>query len=222
MLTLEYITGSEREAELNMMQCVFTGLPRVGKSSFWQRVQGIIPERLLPSTDITGPEGSVRLDIRGSCGFAVQISEAGWRKIQAEEEMDGFLSLVTQQGVIPELDMSHKHLAIHPALAQKTVSGNQDAEIQTQEEEKKTPVDQNEKKQQTASAVETDSSETHEVPIDQDNSQIKHSEIDFAVPNEPASEEKSQDIQVMDLQLPSPSTVLKQNKYEACTSQHEN
>ena len=193
-----------------MMQCVFTGPPRVGKSSFWNRVQGIIPERLLPSTDITGPEGSVRLDIRGSCGFAVQISEAGWRKIQTEEEMDGFLSLVTQQGAIPQLDVSHKHLAIeksHPPLAQETVSGNQDAEMQTQEAQIKTLEDQNERKQRTTSPVEADPFETHKVSTDQDNGQDIHSEIDFAVPKDP---QISQDVQVMDLQLPSPSAVLKQ------------
>ena len=193
-----------------MMQCVFTGPPRVGKSSFWNRVQGIIPERLLPSTDITGPEGSVRLDIRGSCGFAVQISEAGWRKIQAEEEMDGFLSLVTQQGAIPQLDVSHHYLAIeksHPPLAQETVSGNQEAEIQTQEAQIKTPEDQNERKQQTTSPVEADPFETHKVSADQDNGQDIHSEIDFALPKDLHI---SQDVQVMDLQLPSPSAVLKQ------------
>ena len=193
-----------------MMQCVFTGPPRVGKSSFWNRVQGIIPERLLPSTDITGPEGSVRLDIRGSCGFAVQISEEGWRKIQAEEEMDGFLSLVTQQGAIPQLTVSHKHLAIekpHPPLAQETVSGNKDAEMQTQEAQIKTLEDQNERKQRTTSPVEADPFETHKVSTDQDNGQDIHSEIDFAVPKDP---QISQDVQVMDLQLPSPSAVLKQ------------
>ena len=80
------------------MQCVFTGPPRVGKSSFWERLQGIIPDRLLPSTNITGFEGCTRLDIRGSCGFSVHVSEQGWRKVQAEEEMEGFISLVTQQG----------------------------------------------------------------------------------------------------------------------------
>ena len=80
------------------MQIVFTGIPRSGKSSFWKRVQGIIPERLLPSTDITSSEGSVRLDIRGSCGFVLHVSELAWRRIQAEEEMEGFVALVTQHG----------------------------------------------------------------------------------------------------------------------------
>ena len=92
------VLGSEREAELNMMQIVFTGIPRSGKSSFWKRLQGIIPERLLPSTDITSSEGSVRLDIRGSCGFVLHVSELAWRRIQAEEEMEGFVALVTQHG----------------------------------------------------------------------------------------------------------------------------
>ena len=98
MSALFQTAGSEREVELNMMQCVFTGIPRVGKSSFWIRLQGIIPKRLLPSTDITSSEGSVRLDIRGSCGFVLHVSELGWRKLQAEEEMEGFVALVTQQG----------------------------------------------------------------------------------------------------------------------------
>ena len=98
-------SGSERKAELNMMQLVFTGLPRVGKSSFWQRLQGIIPKRLLPSTDITSSEGSVRLDIRGSCGFMIHVSELGWKKLQAEDEIEGFVSLVTQQGNPFQRDM---------------------------------------------------------------------------------------------------------------------
>ena len=94
----ELTSGSEREAELNMMQCVFTGIPRVGKSSFWKRLQGMMPNRVIASTDITSSEGSVRLDVRGSCGFVLQVSEHGWRKLQAEEEMEGFVALVTQQG----------------------------------------------------------------------------------------------------------------------------
>ena len=98
-------SGSEREAELNMMQIMFTGIPRVGKSSFWKRLQGIIPKRLLPSTDITSSEGSVRLDIRGSCGFMIHVSELGWKKLQAEDEIEGFVSLVTQQGNPFQRDM---------------------------------------------------------------------------------------------------------------------
>ena len=57
-----------------------------------------MPDRVLASTDITSSEGSVRLDVRGSCGFVLQVSEHGWRKLQAEEEMEGFVALVTQQG----------------------------------------------------------------------------------------------------------------------------
>ena len=83
---------------MNAMQCIFTGPPRVGKSSFWQRVLGIIPERLMTSTDITSSEGSVRINIRGTCGFAVHVSELEWRKLLVEEEMEGFVALVTQQG----------------------------------------------------------------------------------------------------------------------------
>ena len=91
-------SGNERETEMNAMQCIFTGPPRVGKSSFWQRVLGIIPERLMASTDITSSEGSVRINIRGTCGFAVHVSELEWRKLLVEEEMEGFVALVTQQG----------------------------------------------------------------------------------------------------------------------------
>ena len=88
------------------MQIVFTGIPRAGKSSFWQRLQGIIPERLLPSTDITSSEGSVRLDIRGSCGFVLHVSELVWRRLLAEEEMEGFVSLVTQHGHLFQVESS--------------------------------------------------------------------------------------------------------------------
>ena len=85
------------------MQCIFSGPPRVGKTSFWLRLLGIMPDRLLPSTGITDTEGTVRLNIRGSCGFAVHVSEIGWKKLQVEEEMGGFLSLITQeQASIPQ------------------------------------------------------------------------------------------------------------------------
>ena len=88
--------GHEREAEINIMQTVFTGPPRVGKSSFWKRLLGMMPERHMPSTDIISEEGNVRLDIRGSCGFTVNVSKLDWKKLQAEEEFDAFVALVTQ------------------------------------------------------------------------------------------------------------------------------
>ena len=81
---------------MNVMQCVFTGPPRVGKSSFWKRMIGKMPDKLMLSTGIT--DGSVRLDIRGSCGFAVHVSKRGWRELQVEEEVEGFVALVSQQG----------------------------------------------------------------------------------------------------------------------------
>ena len=105
-------SGSEREAELNMMQIVVTGIPRGGKSSFWKRLQGIIPDRLLPSTDITSSEGSVRLDIRGSCGFVLHVSELGWRRLQAQEEMQGFIALVTQHGNLFQQESLQESLSI--------------------------------------------------------------------------------------------------------------
>ena len=98
MSSIIFISGNEREAEMNIMQCVFTGPPRVGKSSFWQRVLGIMPERQSPSTDITSVEGCVRLDIRGSCGFAVDMSQLEWKKLLFEEEMEAFVTFITQQG----------------------------------------------------------------------------------------------------------------------------
>ena len=106
--TLLVTSGNEREAEMNAMQCVFTGPPRVGKSSFWQRVLGIIPERLMASTDITSSEGSVRINIRGTCGFAVHVSELEWKKLMVEEEMEGFVALVTQQGIVLHQKMFHE------------------------------------------------------------------------------------------------------------------
>ena len=87
------------------MQCVFTGPPRVGKSSFWERVLGILPEKLIPSTDIISSERNARISIRGSCGFAVDVSEVKWRKLLFEEEMEGFVALVTRPG-----DMLYQNL----------------------------------------------------------------------------------------------------------------
>ena len=67
---------------------------------------GIMPEALMASTGITGEDGSVRLDIRGHCGFAVHISELGWKKLQAEEEFTSFVSLISQQDIsLSELNM---------------------------------------------------------------------------------------------------------------------
>ena len=81
---------------MNVMQYVFTGPPRVGKSSFWKRMIGKMPDKLILSTNIT--DGSVRLDIRGSCGFAVHVTKRGWRELQVEEEVEGFVALISQQG----------------------------------------------------------------------------------------------------------------------------
>ena len=105
-MSLHYISGHEREAEVNVAQCVFTGPPRVGKSSFWKRLMGIIPEELIASTGITSEDGSVRLDIRGHCGFAVHISKLGWKKLQAEEELEAFVSLISHQDFsLSEIEM---------------------------------------------------------------------------------------------------------------------
>ena len=90
------IVGNERETEINIMQVSFTGPPRVGKSSFWKRLLGTMPKKFIPSTDLTGEEGSVRLNVRGSCGFAVNVSKLDWKKIQAEEEFKAFITLITQ------------------------------------------------------------------------------------------------------------------------------
>ena len=97
LLSFSIGLGTERDAELSVMQFVFTGPPRVGNTSLWQRLLCIMPDRLLPSTGITDTEGTVRLNIRGCCGFAVHVSEIGWKKLQVEEEMGGFVSLVTQK-----------------------------------------------------------------------------------------------------------------------------
>ena len=125
-----FYSGSEREAELNMMQIVFTGIPRGGKSSFWKRLQGIIPDRLLPSTDITSSEGSVRLDVRGSCGFVLHVSELGWRRLQAQEEMEGFIALVTQHGNLFQQESLQESLSI-PST---TRTGEQSSAIDTDNE----------------------------------------------------------------------------------------
>ena len=113
--------GTERDAELSVMQCVFTGPPRVGKSSFWLRLLGIMPERLLPSTGITDTEGTVRLNIRGSCGFAVHVSEVGWKKLQVEEEMGGFLSLITQERAsMPQPKLLQHQFAVPSKMLEHT------------------------------------------------------------------------------------------------------
>ena len=200
-----FFSGAEREAELNVMQCVFTGLPRVGKSSFWKRLQGIIPDRLLPSTDITSSEGSVRLDVRGSCGFAVHVSEIGWKKIQAEEEMDGFLSLVTQQGSFPE------HLQPQKPLEGRNLTLVQDSPGKKLGTETSDSNDVEIVKERSGLPISMDSSQM-KVTFQEDGKE-KHPKTDVALELQyktTAKMEKTKDIQTVDLQLPSPSTVLEQ------------
>ena len=144
------------EAELNMMQCVFTGIPRVGKSSFWKRLQGMMPDRVLASTDITSSEGSVRLDVRGSCGFVLQVSEHGWRKLQAEEEMEGFVALVTQQGSpfqhqtiqdylsVPSTNGAGQQSNAQSSLSQETTLPKQEGQPSVQQREQAQPLTQKE------------------------------------------------------------------------------
>ena len=92
------------------MQSVLTGMPRSGKTSFLKRLLGLIPAALLASTDITDIEGSVRVDFREVTSFLLDIPKSSenisnivWRKIEAQEEMEGFVSLITQQGGDPFL-----------------------------------------------------------------------------------------------------------------------
>ena len=187
------------------MQCVFTGLPRVGKSSFWKRLQGIIPDRLLPSTDITSSEGSVRLDVRGSCGFAVHVSELGWKKIQAEEEMDGFLSLITQQGSFPE------HLQPQKPLEGRNLTLVQDSPGKKLGTETSDSNDVEIVKERSGLPISMDSSQI-KVTFPEDGKE-KHPKTDVALELQyktTAKMEKTKDIQTVDLQLPSPSTVLEQ------------
>ena len=139
-----------------MMQCVFTGIPRVGKSSFWKRLQGMMPDRVLASTDITSSEGSVRLDIRGSCGFVLQVSEHGWRKLQAEEEMEGFVALVTQQGSpfqhqtiqdylsVPSTAGAGQQSNVQSSLLQETTLPKQEGQPSVQQREQAKPLTQKE------------------------------------------------------------------------------
>ena len=139
-----------------MMQCVFTGIPRVGKSSFWKRLQGMMPNRVLASTDITSSEGSVRLDVRGSCGFVLQVSEHGWRKLQAEEEMEGFVALVTQQGSpfqqqaiqdylsVPITAGAGQQSNVQSRLSQETTLPKQEGQPSVQQREQAQPLTQKE------------------------------------------------------------------------------
>ena len=141
-----------------MMQCVFTGIPRVGKSSFWKRLQGMLPDRVLASTDITSSEGSVRLDVRGSCGFVLQVSEHGWRKLQAEEEMEGFVALVTQQGSpfqhqtiqdylsVPSTAGAGQQSNIQSSLSQETTLPKQEGQPSVQQGKQAQPLTQKEER----------------------------------------------------------------------------
>ena len=141
-----------------MMQCVFTGIPRVGKSSFWKRLQGMMPDRVLASTDITSSEGSVRLDVRGSCGFVLQVSEHGWRKLQAEEEMEGFIALVTQQGSpfqhqtlqdylsVPSTAGAGQQSNVQSSLFQETTLPKQEGQPSVKQKEQAQPMTQKEER----------------------------------------------------------------------------
>ena len=140
------------------MQCVLTGIPRVGKSSFWKRLQSMMPDRVLASTDITSSEGSVRLDVRGSCGFVLQVSEHGWRKLQAEEEMEGFVALVTQQGSpfqqqaiqdylsVPSTNGAGQQSNVQSSLSQETTLPKQEGQPSVQQGKQAQPLTQKEER----------------------------------------------------------------------------
>ena len=182
-----------------MMQCVFTGIPRVGKSSFWKRLQGMMPDRVLASTDITSSEGSVRLDVRGSCGFVLQVSEHGWRKLQAEEEMEGFVALVTQQGSPFQQQAIQDYLSVtntagagqqsnvQSSLLQETTLPKQEGQPSVQQGKQAQPLTQKEER-------------VHERPME---SASAHKG------KEGTSQGSSTDGETKEGQLPSASAVLK-------------
>ena len=158
-----------------------------------------MPDRVLASTDITSSEGSVRLDVRGSCGFVLQVSEHGWRKLQAEEEMEGFVALVTQQGSPFQQQAIQDYLSVtntagagqqsnvQSSLLQETTLPKQEGQPSVQQGKQAQPLTQKEER-------------VHERPME---SASAHKG------KEGTSQGSSTDGETKEGQLPSASAVLK-------------
>ena len=81
------------------MNCVFSGPPRVGKSTLLERLMGREPKKMFPSTGIFGTKGIVRVELKPS--FSI-ITDQEWHEMQEEDEVDAFVTLT----IIPDKEES--------------------------------------------------------------------------------------------------------------------
>ena len=72
------------------MNCVFSGPPRVGKSTLLERLMGRQPKEHPPSTGIVGNEGIFRIDLKPSYNI---VTDEEWSEMQEEDEVHAFLTL---------------------------------------------------------------------------------------------------------------------------------
>ena len=90
MCFFHIIIEEEREIEIIAMNCVFSGPPRVGKSSLLERLMGKQPKEHSPSTGIVGDEGIFRVDLKPSYNI---VTDQEWSEMQEEDEVHAFLTL---------------------------------------------------------------------------------------------------------------------------------
>ena len=81
------------------MNCVFSGPPRVGKSTLLEKLMGREPMKRFPSTGIFGTKGIVRVELKPS--FSI-ITDQEWHEMQEEDEVDAFITLT----IIPDKEES--------------------------------------------------------------------------------------------------------------------
>ena len=77
-----------------IMQCVFVGPPRSGKSSLIKRLTGERPSRSLPSTGVA--EKVIQVEIRKPMASTVKAKDLAWNKLSFNDEATSLMMEITQ------------------------------------------------------------------------------------------------------------------------------
>ena len=96
------------------MNCVFSGPPRVGKSTLLERLMGREPKDF-PSTGIFGTKGIVRVELKPS--FSI-ITDQEWHEMQEEDEVDAFVTLT----IIPDPSSSEDVIPSSEGVTSENIS----------------------------------------------------------------------------------------------------
>ena len=114
LATLEQAIQHKEKIRKTIMQCVFIGIPRSGKTSLMKRIVGEDLPRISPSTGIA--EKAVQVVVKPSAA-CVSESDSTWTKLNNDEEaamviMDASRCRLDPVGgdSMPSTDTSHSHL----------------------------------------------------------------------------------------------------------------